>query len=141
MKVYRYGCKAPHQGVAEAREQLRLAGRFYNTLIEIERGRRAAVRAAEAEPEEVRLCAEACRAAVAEFERLRDAARAQRRAARARKLDKAKSAALTQARAVAREAARVFSEARAAHRPAMQAEMDRVSEVAKELRKIPRVLG
>jgi hypothetical protein len=45
--VYQYGLHAPHEGTGLVHEQLRLAHRFRNTLIEIERGRRTSVRAVE----------------------------------------------------------------------------------------------
>ena len=47
--VYRYGLHAPHECADTVHEQMRLAHRFYNTLVAIERGRRAAVRAVESE--------------------------------------------------------------------------------------------
>jgi len=46
MKVYRYGLLGPRDA-APVMEQMQLAHRHRNTLIEIERGRRAAIRAAE----------------------------------------------------------------------------------------------
>lgn len=39
-RVYTYGCRAPVKGADRLHEQLFLASRYYNALIEIERGRR-----------------------------------------------------------------------------------------------------
>ena len=47
--VYRYGLHAPHEGADVVYQQMRLAHRYRNILVEIERGRRAAVRAVELE--------------------------------------------------------------------------------------------
>lgn len=46
MRVYRYGLLPPHEGGELVRKQMWLAHRYRNTLVEIERGRRAAVRLA-----------------------------------------------------------------------------------------------
>ena len=45
IRVYRYGLLSPTQNGDVVREQMLLAHRYYNTLTEIERGRRAAIRA------------------------------------------------------------------------------------------------
>ena len=47
IRVERCGLLPPHRGGDVARDQLRLATRYRNTLTEIERGRRAALREAE----------------------------------------------------------------------------------------------
>lgn len=47
--VYRYGLRRPTQNAELVREQMFAAARYRNTLVEIERGRRAAMRAAYAE--------------------------------------------------------------------------------------------
>lgn len=44
--VYEYGCRAPTEGAELVREQMSLAHRYYNKLIEIETERRAATEAA-----------------------------------------------------------------------------------------------
>ena len=44
VRVYRYGLLAPTENGAAVRDQMFLAHRYYNTLTEIERGRRAAIR-------------------------------------------------------------------------------------------------
>ena len=49
IRVYRYGITAPYESAALVYEQMRLAHAYRNTLVEIERGRRAAVRALENE--------------------------------------------------------------------------------------------
>jgi len=43
-RVYQYGLKAPTENAELVREQMFLAHRYHNTLIEIERGRRGAIR-------------------------------------------------------------------------------------------------
>src|ERR1700722_1435519 len=47
IQVYRFGLAAPHEGADLVKEQILLGHRYRNTLVEIERGRRAALRAAE----------------------------------------------------------------------------------------------
>lgn len=47
--VYRYGLHAPHDAADVVREQMWLAHRYRNVLVEIERGRRAAERALDSE--------------------------------------------------------------------------------------------
>lgn len=49
VRVYRYGLRPPDEGLEQLEQQARLAHRYRNTLIEIERGRRAALRDAERE--------------------------------------------------------------------------------------------
>jgi hypothetical protein len=44
IRVYQYGLKAPTQNADLVREQMILAHRYRNTLTEIERGRRSAIR-------------------------------------------------------------------------------------------------
>lgn len=46
--VYKYGIHAPHEGADLVHEQMSLAQRYRNARVEIERGRRAAIRALEA---------------------------------------------------------------------------------------------
>jgi hypothetical protein len=59
-RIYSYGLRAPTKGAVRVHEQLILAGRYYNALIEIERQRRTEYRDARASvaPELVRLDAE-----------------------------------------------------------------------------------
>lgn len=45
--VFKYGLATPHEGTDIVYEQLKAAHRYRNTLVEIERGRRAAIRSAE----------------------------------------------------------------------------------------------
>lgn len=56
--VYQYGLLPPIENADIVREQMRLAHRYRNTLVEIERGRRAAVRALE-DPETLAVANEA----------------------------------------------------------------------------------
>ena len=47
ISVYKFGCASPSEGADVVHEQLRLAHQYRNQLVEIERGRRAAIRSAE----------------------------------------------------------------------------------------------
>ena len=51
LRVYRYGCLPPIEGVDVVRAQLRAAHDYRNDLVAIERGRRAALRAIDDTPE------------------------------------------------------------------------------------------
>jgi len=138
--VYRYGLQPPTEAADEVREQMRLAHRYRNTLVEIERGRRAAVQALiSAEPSTSGPEAIFAAADLA----LEDARRA---AASAKSTDRLGVApellrnAVIAARAVRRDAANALHKARreAQVLPHVAAEIDLIADRAKELRRSAR---
>ena len=82
--VYKYGLLAPIQNGDLAREQIRAAHRYQNDLIEVERGRRAAVRAASSACTDIAALEEREAAAKLLVEKVLDEMRAARSTSRAR---------------------------------------------------------
>ena len=133
--VYRYGLHAPHEGADIVHEQMRLAHRFYNTLVAIERGRRAAVRAVESEAADLPAV---IRAFAAADEVEANAYRAiKRHRAETRKRDESErlKVTLAEAKAIKREASLAVRAARAAIKTGInvQTARDRIGELAKLL--------
>ena len=133
--VYRFGLHAPHEGAQIVRDQVRLSRRHYNELVEIERGRRAAVRAIEAEAGDLPAAMQAMALAAATEETAYRAIAAHR--ARSRKRDESPElkAALTEARAARKSASGAVRQTREAIRlsPAVHAAKDAVGEIARGL--------
>lgn len=134
IRVERCGLLPPHRGGAVARDQLRLAARYRNTLTEIERGRRAALREAEV------VCGlRDALAAVDAAEKAVEAALATAAAERAVTGSKRASAevgaALKAARSALSDARRAFAAKRAEVRTSVEAERERIDAVAVDLRK------
>lgn len=132
--VYQYGLRAPTENGDMVRDQIRLAHRYSNTLVEIERGRRAALRAllgTHLAPLE-----EATRAADAEVEAARLEIRAARANARARAETEPMLQRVKDAKDARRFAMAALREARASLRAggSVAAEVDAIEERAKELR-------
>jgi len=140
MLVYRYGIAAPHVNGDLVREQMRLAHRYRNVLTEIERGRRAAVRAAEAQVGDLAAAMTAVEQARAAREAASDAITKQRARTRSRSETAEQRASLKAAREVERAAIGVFREMRRriAELPDLVAERDRIGELANELRRSAR---
>lgn len=133
--VYRYGLHHPDAGVEEIYRQFQLSHRYRNTLIEIERGRRAAMRAVEMIAGDLPAIMLDLRDAQ-DFEEESGKAVARHRAA-SRKRDEPREMreAITQARARTRE---IKDRARAVRKaintsPTVQAAKDRIGELAKGL--------
>jgi hypothetical protein len=140
IRVYKYGLLPPTENAALVRDQMRLAHRYRNTLVEIERGRRAAMREAErsygdavglsadvdAAEESLHAVLEQLKAERVERGNKRDTPEIKATLAEARK---------TKVSAVAawREYRRSVSE-----QPAMMAERDRINGLAAELRRSAR---
>lgn len=133
--VYRYGLHAPHEGVEIVYEQMRLAHRYRNTLVEIERGRRAAVREVELAAGDLPAAMRQVEAAKAiEEAAYRDVAR-HRAASRKRDEPAALRDALRAARVAVREASQRAREIREAVKasPSVTAARDLIGERAKGL--------
>ena len=110
--VYRYALASPHENAELVFEQIRLAHRYRNALVEIEHQRRAEVRAAEAAAGDMPKAIAALRAARGTRELAVMAITRHR--ARTRKRDEPAEfrEAAKQARVVERDAARAFSDVR-----------------------------
>lgn len=112
MRVYKFGITAPTDGADVIEGQFRAAHAYANKLIEIERVRRDAVRAAEGEFGLAPLLVARC-AADAEVDRLYDTVKALRGASRKRSAVPAPIAAeLAAAKAVRKDAVAAFSQKR-----------------------------
>jgi len=134
LKVYRYALHAPHEGAEIVRNQMLAAHRYRNTLVEIERGRRAAVRALLVENGVAELTATAERAKQRVIE-LHRAIDTERLHTRRRSETADMRSALAALRAAHRDAARALREARLSLRedPAISAEMKIIAMRATEL--------
>lgn len=84
MIVYAYGIHAPHEGADWILDQMRLAGRYRNVLVAIERGRRAALRLLMAEHDRVGPLQKAAEEAKAALDLAIEAVKKKRAAARKR---------------------------------------------------------
>lgn len=147
--VYQYGVLPPTEGASIVREQLWLAHRYYNQLIEYARGRRAAEREVEAQSGldvEVRACSEARSALDAALVSMcaarQRASRPVDGAARPRRPDAATDrAAVRELRAVVRETSAALRERRAALRAEMQPTRDAIHERWLWLRRATRAVS
>lgn len=139
-RVYQYGLLPPHHEAARVREQMRLNHIYRNTLTEIERGRRAALRELDATHVDlVALVAAAKEAREAEEAAVKEL-RATRAKTRSRSESEAQRAAVTAARERRRATARALIDHRRVARgdEAMVAARDAISERAGELRRSAR---
>jgi hypothetical protein len=116
--VYRYGIAAPHDGADVVLEQMRLAHEYRCTLVRIERGRRAAVRVAQMESSaELRAAVAAVESADAEYQRLKTAILADRKASRKRTETATMRADLAEARERLKGIRRTLYEVRSRYAP------------------------
>lgn len=134
LTTFRFGLRAPSKGEDIVRDQLRLAHRYRNTLVEIERGRRDAVRDAEARSglHEALVAVNAARVALA---KALDGSASERAASGARKATRTTADAVKSARASLKAALTDFREKRVEIRDSMRAECQRIDALALELRK------
>lgn len=136
MRVYRYGLLPPVMGAQETSDAMYLSHRYYNTLIGIERGRRAAVRDAEATAglRQAQLAVEAATETVIQVTR---AAKAARSESRSRSVPAALAASLKAAKESLKEARKTFAEMRREIREGgvLDAEIERINAVALGLKK------
>ncbi len=86
VKVYRYGLLPPTEGAERIADQMRLAHRYQNQLVEIERARRLAVRAVMGTHVDVETAAAIVAGHVAELARLRTEVQTTKAAGRTRKV-------------------------------------------------------
>jgi hypothetical protein len=140
IRVFKYGLLAPTINASLVRDQLRLAGRYRNTLTAIERARRAALRPLlQAHGDIPQLEASAARAESELDEALR-AVRAARAATRSRSETAEMKSRVTDAREARRIAKGALTQARQAQKsdPAILAAKDRIHASALELTKSAR---
>ena len=135
--VYRYGLHAPHENLEIVYQQLRLAHRYRNILVEIERGRRAAIRALELQAGDMPAAMRALGSAKALEEAAYKAVARHRATTRKRNESPELKANLLSARAAVREASEHVQQIRQAIKasPEVTAERDRIGEMAKSLAK------
>lgn len=137
--VYRYGLLPPADGADIVRDQMLLAHRYYNVLIEIERGRRAAHRAALSRFPSVSVLEVEYEAARANVERQLDTIRALRSKARGHvgAEGSEERAKLKSLRTCCSSARTAFDDARKLIRddPWLAAERARIDEVAAGLKR------
>lgn len=134
LTTFRFGLRPPSRNEATVRDQLRIAHRYRNTLVEIERGRRDAVRDAEVRCG-LREALDAVKAARETLKAALVGASSERSASGARKASRATADAVKAARAELKTARGIFREKRLAIRDDMKVERSRIDEIALELRK------
>src|SRR3990167_3982779 len=134
--VYRYGLLAPTLEADEVAAQMRAAHRYRNTLVEIERGRRTAIRTAEQDDPALTGVQAAAEYIDAELEQLARAAKARRADGRTRKLANEEREALREQRARAKQIRMAIRLYRAfVVIPGLQTERDRINTLAADLRR------
>lgn len=140
VKVYRYGLLPPIESSEEVRGQMRLAHQYRNTLVEIERYRRAALRALFVSRADVAALERAAKAAEAEVERTYQAVKMSKALTRSRAIPDTLRAELTAARMAKKEASQLLREGRAALKddPEIVVERDAINERAAFLRRSAR---
>jgi hypothetical protein len=133
-RVYRFGARAPFVNNERVWGQMRAAHRYYNVLIEIEKGRRAAARAAlEADPglaeayAALRAASEVTRLAAGVIAKQKQEA-ADRRGATPEAI-----AAVIAAREVEKDAYKAFYKSLSAAQKAVRPQLDEIAEKALEL--------
>lgn len=136
-RVYRYGLLRPTENLDLVRQQMRDAHRYRNALVEIERGRRAALREAMAELGNVSGQEAAVAAAEARLELAVTALRAERAVTRTRSETDATKAELKAAREARKVVVAALRERRRAAREdeALIARCDEINELAADLRR------
>lgn len=137
--VYRFGLLPPHENEALVREQMRLAHRYRNDLVQIERARRAVVREAARVPEVVRLEAEAARTD-AECAKVGAQIKAARAAGRTRKDSVELTEQLKALRIEHRDVVSALREARREARVAAEPVLDEIQERVGEMRRGARAI-
>lgn len=140
MRVYRYGLLAPTENEAIVREQIYLAHKMKNTHVEIERGRRSALREVVSAPPDVEAAANVLAAAHREERAAIEAIRLARRTTRDRSETEEMRARVKTARAARKDATKSHSEARRAARAieSVVSGSDGINERAGELRRSTR---
>jgi transposase len=139
VRVYRYGLLAPTENAELVREQMRLAHRYRNTLTEIERGRRAALRQVLTEMGDLHQFEAAFTAAKATEDQARKCLKAARAKSRGKAPDELAQA-VREAKEQRKEAGKALREGRRAAREntQLQAATDAIAERANELQRSAR---
>jgi transposase len=133
VRVYRYGLLAPIEGADLVRDQMRLAHKYRNTLTEIERGRRTALRALMRESPEITTLEDTVRANDEAAERVGRAIKSARSASRSRSETAEMREQLRLARSKKSEATRALRDLRKSLRPSLISAQDEINEYAAEL--------
>jgi hypothetical protein len=135
--VYRYGLRRPTQNAELVREQMLAAARYRNTLVEIERGRRAALRAEYGACSTVVALEQAAEAAELGLAEVLRQAREERVRTQVRKDSPERKAAIEVARARRREARGALAAERKRLRetPEIAARFDAINAAAADLRR------
>lgn len=141
--VYKFGLLPPTRNGDLVRAQMNAAHKYRNVLIEIERDRRAAVRAEEELHGDVAALVAAVESAEAVELAAGQAVKAARAATRSRSESREQTEALKTARAATREAKRALAEVRKAIRtdPTTIARMDEIAELSNDLVRGARALA
>lgn len=142
IRVYRYGLLAPTIEGKRVRDTMLAAHRYRNTLVEIERGRRAAIRLLMSEHGDIATVEATANQTKAVLVAALDEVKAARKASRARSDTESMRAAVTAARAAHKVSLAALRETRAAVRAdtTMIAKRDAIEERAAELRRGARAL-
>jgi len=139
MIVYQYGLRAPTSQIELIHDQLWLSHRYRNTLVEIERGRRAAVRRLNSTVGNVPLLEQQTKEAGERVSEASKAVKQYRSKNRTRKVPEWMRTELDAARLEKKDVATKLREVRKQLRtPEIQAEMDRINGLAGELRRSAR---
>lgn len=135
IRVFRFGLLPPVENAALVEEQMRLAHRYRNDLVYIEKQRRAALRAVHLSQPAIAEAAEACARANKALEDALSAAAKHRGAERTRKIPIELRQAVSEARAEHREAVRAHREARLEAKPKVAAAVAEIDAKALLLQK------
>lgn len=140
VKVYRYGLLPPIENADEVRQQMRLAHNYRNTLVEVERARRAALRAANATRGDIPTLEAAAKAATASVDAALKSVKTFKSSERTRHVPPELRAQLDAARVAKRDAVAALRAAQRALKDDAQAtsQRDLVNERAAFLRRSAR---
>lgn len=140
IRVYRYGLTPPTHNAELVRAQMRAGHEYRNTLTEIERGRRAAMREAMSSYADVAELERAVSAAEMDLERALRAVSKERARTRSRSETAEQRSAVTEARAAKKEAIARLRERRAQLRDdaSVVARGEQINDLAGELRRSAR---
>jgi hypothetical protein len=136
MLVMKYGLRPPNLNADMVRQQMRAAHQYRNVLVEIERGRRAAVRLMYADVGDIPALQQRAKDADEHAAKIAAKVKAHKSSNRTRKVPDGMRQELDAARVMKRDAAQAWKTARhASNTPEMQAELDRINGLAGELRR------
>lgn len=133
MKVYQYGLLPPTENGALVSDQMSLAHRYRNTLVEIEVGRRNAIRSAIESDPGVQAAKEATQQATDALRQEEDAAKVARSVGRTQEIPAAQARKLAKARKLWKEAYKHFSTQVREAKSLLVDEIKRINKVAHNL--------